>query len=71
MITKELIDRINFLARKKRYEGLTEAEAAEQKEVREIYLQTMRQRVRATLESVKLVDEEPEHNHGCDCGKCN
>ena len=33
MITKELLDRINFLARKKRNEGLSPEETAEQKKL--------------------------------------
>ena len=42
MITPELIARINELARKKRSEGLTEEELAEQAKLRRIYLETTR-----------------------------
>ena len=55
---KSKIDRINFLAKKSREEGLTEAEAAEQKELREEYLSAIRRNFRATLDSIEIVDEK-------------
>lgn len=38
MVTKEQIDRINVLAKKKKTEGLTEAEQAEQKVLYRAYI---------------------------------
>lgn len=52
------IDRINELARKKKAEGLTEAELAEQKILREEYIEGYRRAVRHHIEGIKIVDEE-------------
>ena len=46
---KEKIDRINFLAKKKKTEGLTETELAEQKALYEEYLDGYRRNLRSTL----------------------
>lgn len=58
MITPELLARINFLARKKKSEGLTEEELAEQKELYKIYLAAIREQVESTLENIEFVDVE-------------
>ena len=47
---KEKIERINTLARKSKAEGLTDAEIAEQKALREEYIQEFRAQFRSTLE---------------------
>lgn len=52
------IDRINELARKKKAEGLTEAELAEQAKLREEYIEGYRRAVRHHIAGIKLVDEE-------------
>ncbi len=52
------LDRINELARKAKAEGLTEAEAAEQKELRAEYIAAYRKSLRAQLENMVLVDED-------------
>ena len=67
MITKELVERINYLSRKSRYEGLSEEEKAEQHQVRQQYLGEIRSQVRDALESMKLEKKEIHH---CDCGDC-
>ncbi|MBR5155924.1 MAG: DUF896 domain-containing protein [Clostridia bacterium] len=54
----ELIDRINFLAKKSRSEGLTEAEKAEQSKLRQEYIKGFRQGLLNTLENVYIVDED-------------
>ena len=46
---KEKIDRINFLAKKKKEEGLTEDELKEQKALYEEYLEGYRRNLRSTL----------------------
>ena len=62
MITPELISRINELSRKKRAEGLSEAEAAEQASLRRIYLDSIREQMIDLLDSIRVVDDptEPE-----------
>ncbi len=54
----ELIDRINFLAKKSRTEGLSEAEKAEQAELRQQYIAGFRQGFMNTMENVYIVDEK-------------
>ena len=54
---KELIDRINVLARKSRGEGLTEEEKLEQAELRRQYIQKFRQGLENTLSNVYIQDE--------------
>lgn len=78
MITQELVDKINYLARKQRTEGLTPEEKEEQKKVREQYLEGIRTQVRDQLEGMgikkknKNGDGHHHHNHGkCSCRKCD
>lgn len=52
------IDRINELARKSKIEELTEEEKAEQALLREEFLAEIRADVRASLESIEIVDEQ-------------
>jgi uncharacterized protein YnzC (UPF0291/DUF896 family) len=56
MITKELIARINELARKAGSVGLTEEESAERDQLRKQYLQAFRSRMRAQLEMIEFTD---------------
>ena len=51
---KKQIDRINELARKKKAEGLTEAEAAEQASLRKQYIDKWRENTRAMLDGVVI-----------------
>ncbi|MBR2944681.1 MAG: DUF896 domain-containing protein [Clostridia bacterium] len=55
---KEKIDRINFLAKKKKAEGLSEAEIEEQKALYEEYLEGYRKNLRSTLGSTVI--ERPD-----------
>ena len=48
------IDRINFLARKSREEGLTEAEALEQKNLRAEYVAAFRKSLENTLDNTVI-----------------
>ncbi len=57
MLSKEKIDRINYLASKSKGEGLTEEEKKEQKKLREEYLVSFRKSFRKQLESIEFVDE--------------
>ena len=58
MITPELLERINELARKKRTVGLTAEELVEQKELYKIYLAAIRGQVTSLLEQIEFVDVE-------------
>ena len=51
---KKQIDRINELARKKKAEGLTEEELAEQAELRQQYLAEWRENTRAMLDGIVI-----------------
>ncbi len=53
---KHKIARINELAKKQRTIGLTEDEKAEQHELRQEYLSSIRQNFRQTLESIEFKD---------------
>ena len=54
---KVKLDRINELAHKAKKEGLTEAEKAEQHDLRQEFLDEIRADVRASLESIEIVDD--------------
>lgn len=60
MIDKQLIERINQLARKKRTVGLTREEQKEQKKLYEIYLKAIRGQVKQQLSRVRFADQ-PKH----------
>ena len=57
-MVKEKLDRINFLAKKSKSEGLTPQEAHEQAALRKEYLEEFRRGFRAQLENIVIVDEE-------------
>ncbi len=50
------IDRINFLARKNKAQGLTEAELEERAQLRREYLNAIRENFKKTLDSIEFVD---------------
>ncbi len=52
------IDRINFLARKAKTEGLTDAEQAEQTQLREEYRAGFLRNLRAQLDNTYIMDED-------------
>ena len=51
---QELLNEINALAKKKREQGLTEDEAAHQKELYKIYLKGFREQMRERLDNVDV-----------------
>ena len=53
---KVKIERINELTRKKKTQGLTEEEIKEQAELRQEYLNSIRENFRQTLESIEYKD---------------
>ncbi len=56
MLSKDKLDRINFLANKSKKEGLTEAEKEEQQSLRQEYLKNVRKSFKNQLSSVTIVD---------------
>lgn len=54
----ETLRRINELAKKKREEGLTPEEQAEQKELYKVYLGSIRSQFESTLDNVSVKGED-------------
>lgn len=57
-MTQEKIDRINFLARKKKEEGLTEAELEEQAILRREYIDGFKRSLVSQLENTYIVEPD-------------
>ena len=55
---KEKIFRINYLAAKKKAEGLSKSEQEEQKTLYKEYLNAVRRNFKATLDSIEIVDKQ-------------
>ena len=55
-ISKRL-ERINFLAKKAKTEGLTDDEILERERLRKEYLSDFRKKMRSRIESISFVDE--------------
>ena len=55
---KEKIERINFLAKKAKAEGLTEVETAEQAELRREYIEAYKASLRANLDNTYVMDSD-------------
>ncbi|MEE1132781.1 MAG: DUF896 domain-containing protein [Caryophanon sp.] len=58
MLSKEKLQRINELSKKKKAGTLTDAETKEQAALRAEYLETFRATMRDNIESLKIVDPE-------------
>ncbi len=58
MITDAKIKRINELARKSKTEGLTPAEKAEQKKLREEYVAAFRRSLKAELDNTYILNPD-------------
>ncbi|QIB26372.1 DUF896 domain-containing protein [Caloranaerobacter azorensis] len=56
MLSREKLDRINYLARKSKIEGLTKEEKEEQQVLRKEYLKNFRENFKRQLESIKFVE---------------
>ncbi|SHJ54353.1 DUF896 domain-containing protein [Tepidibacter formicigenes] len=56
MLSKEKINRINYLARKSKTEGLSEIEKKEQQKLRKEYLENFRKDFRKKLDCIEIVD---------------
>ncbi|MCI5604954.1 MAG: DUF896 domain-containing protein [Clostridia bacterium] len=55
---KAKIERINFLAKKAKTEGLSDAETAERDVLRKEYLAAIRANFKATLDNVEFTDKK-------------
>ncbi len=58
------IDRINFLARKSKAQGLTQEEKDEQAALRREYLEAIRRNLKSTLDSIEFIDSSGSSNGG-------
>lgn len=56
MLSKGKLNRVNQLAKKAKSEGLTIEEKAEQKELRQIYLQNVRKSFDNQFKTMKVID---------------
>ena len=56
MMNKELIEKINSLAKKQREVGLSEEEKEEQQRLRQEYLRLFRMEFKKILDSIETVD---------------
>ena len=54
MISKELIDQINYYAKKAKAEGLTDDEKKEQQRLRQEYLKLFRKRFKKQLDNTDI-----------------
>lgn len=57
-MNQKRLDRINELAHKQKSVGLTDAEKAEQKKLREEYLADFRKNLRGQLENITFVEPD-------------
>lgn len=57
-MTEELIKRINFLSKKSKSEGLTDAEKEEQAKLRAEYIRQFKQGMLNTLDNVYVLDKD-------------
>ena len=62
MFDQKKLDRINFLAKKNKEEGLTKEELAEREVLRKEYIQNFRAHFRSRLENVKVVHTQEEYD---------
>lgn len=67
MITEAMVQRINELARKKKTEGLSPGELAEQKALYKVYLASIRQQV---VDQLEAAGAKPK-GHVCDESCCH
>ncbi|HCF50974.1 MAG TPA: hypothetical protein DER60_11880 [Syntrophomonas sp.] len=67
MITDELIQRINELARKKKSQGLTPEEQVEQQKLYRIYLDSVRTQLTTQLDAAGLKPKGHVCHDSCGC----
>ncbi|HHU31361.1 MAG: DUF896 domain-containing protein [Zhaonellaceae bacterium] len=69
MITSEMINRINELAKKQKDIGLSEEEKKEQTILRKKYIEYIKGQVRSSLEQIKKSDPAKHSHQKCNCHK--
>lgn len=57
MVSEKDIERINFLARKSKNEGLTASEKEEQQKLRKAYVEAFKANLKSQLDNVEIVDK--------------
>ena len=62
MFDQKKLDRINFLAKKNKEEGLTKEELEEREVLRKEYLENFRAHFKSRLENVKVVHTQEEYD---------
>lgn len=62
MFDQKKLDRINFLAKKNKEEGLTKEELAEREVLRKEYLENFRAHFRSRLKNVRVVHTQEEYD---------
>lgn len=62
MFDQKKLDRINFLAKKNKEEGLTKEELSEREVLRKEYLENFRAHFKSRLENVKVVHTQEEYD---------
>jgi uncharacterized protein YnzC (UPF0291/DUF896 family) len=62
MLEKEKIDRINYLAKKKKDQGLNDSEICEQEALRKEYLSKFRVHFKDHLDRIKFIEDEDQPN---------
>ncbi|HYH03979.1 MAG TPA: DUF896 domain-containing protein [Bacillota bacterium] len=68
MELKQVIVRLNELYHKSKLVSLTSTELEERDSLRRIYLDSIKQQFKATLDRIEVVDQEEET---CGSGKCD
>jgi uncharacterized protein YnzC (UPF0291/DUF896 family) len=62
LITPEIINRINELAKKKKTVGLTDEELTEQTKLRRIYIDNIKIQLKNNLDNIEIVDAKPTNS---------
>lgn len=57
MVSEKDIERINFLARKAKNEGLSPSEKDEQQKLRKAYVEAFKANLKSQLDNVEIVDK--------------
>lgn len=68
-MTEKEIQRINELYHKSKNEGLTTEEVVEQANLRQMYIQAIRQNLRGNLENISIQEEDGSITHVKDLRK--